>query len=670
MASLAAEAGDESTEFDPGVLHRFGQFVDGAAVVTVCLAATVLAGWLGRVPLLISVLPGTVSMKPTTAVCLLALGVAVWCSRDGRSPRCRRVGAGAAVLVGFLAAVVLVEYLARIDLGLDLLLFGDDPAVALSAHPGRMAPNTAAALLMLGAAQLALLGDAGRCVVAGQLLSLGAGALGILGLYGYAYGVPEFQSPLGLTGMALPTAVGVTVAAVATFVARPTAGLARMLAGRARSAMMTRRMLAATPLVAPTVGWLRLIGESRGLYGARLGMALLVAANVAFLMTFACVTGARAVRLEIARSRAEGALAWHSAAAAMAEAAPDAMIGVAADGVIILVNAQAERMFGYRRDEMLGRSVEMLVPGGVHGDHPAAYPRDPRVRPIGSGLAQRARHRDGTEIPVEISVSALETQERRVVVAAVHDVAERIRFERQLREQNVQLERANEAKDAFLAAMSHELRTPLNAIIGFTGILLMGLPGRLNAEQTHQLRLVEASGQHLLSLINDVLDLAKIEAGRAEVVPESVDCAAAVREIAASLRPQAQSKGVGLITELPAGPCVAMVDRRALDQIIINLVGNAIKFTTEGEVRVSLTRVHPTAPWVLTVSDTGPGIDPADQARVFDAFHRTREARARGADGAGLGLYISHTLAELMGCQMRLTSRPGDGSAFTLTLAA
>jgi PAS domain S-box-containing protein len=348
------------------------------------------------------------------------------------------------------------------------------------------------------------------------------------------------------------------------------------------------------------------------------------------------------------------------------------MVGVDADGVIILVNAQAERMFGYQRAELLGRSVEMLVPDPMRAAHPfrrAGYLRHPQVRRMGADASLKVRRKDGTEIAVEISLSALDTDERQLIVAAVHDVGERIRLEHQLRDKNFQLEKAGEAKDAFLAAMSHELRTPLNAIIGFTGILLMGLPGPLNEEQSRQLQLVETGGQHLLSLINDVLDLAKIEAGQVEIAPEPVDCTAVVRTIAASMRPQAVDKGVALIVDLPPEPCIAVIDRRALDQILINLIGNAIKFTNQGEVRVSLARDCPTRPWGLTVSDTGPGIDLAEQSQVFNAFHRTTDARRRGDDGAGLGLYISRTLAELMGCRMHLTSSLGQGSAFTLTLA-
>ncbi|MDT5038871.1 MAG: hypothetical protein QOE03_4056, partial [Micromonosporaceae bacterium] len=225
-----------------------------------------------------------------------------------------------------------------------------------------------------------------------------------------------------------------------------------------------------------------------------------------------------------ARKLAETKLRW------MLEVAPDAILGVDASGSVELVNAQCERLFGYERDELMGQPVEKLIPDGL---------RPVDAGQIGAGLELTTLHKNGTEIPVEISLSALETPAGRLTMAALRDVTDRKRIERQLREQNVELERASKAKDNFLASMSHELRTPLNAIIGFTGTMLMKLPGPLNTEQEHQLRLVQTSGKHLLSIINDLLDLAKIESGRVQIALEPVDCLRVIEEVVQSLQPLA-----------------------------------------------------------------------------------------------------------------------------------
>ncbi|HEY2167030.1 MAG TPA: ATP-binding protein [Jatrophihabitantaceae bacterium] len=236
----------------------------------------------------------------------------------------------------------------------------------------------------------------------------------------------------------------------------------------------------------------------------------------------------------------------------------------------------------------------------------------------------------------------------------------------QLKEKNVELERAGRAKDMFLASMSHELRTPLNAIIGFTGTLLMELPGPLNPEQTRQLHTVQTSGHHLLSIINDLLDLAKIESGAVELSLEDVDCVDVTRTVVSSLQPLADVKELPLILRLPETGLVARSDSRALGQILINLVNNAIAFTTAGEVCVEV-HTGPAARPRISVRDTGPGIGAQDLDRIFNAFERGGHGRNR-ADGTGLGLHICRKLSELIGAELSVESTVGVGSTFTVEL--
>src|SRR5205814_1520271 len=195
------------------------------------------------------------------------------------------------------------------------------------------------------------------------------------------------------------------------------------------------------------------------------------------------------------------------------ESAPDAMVIVDKAGTIVLVNSQTEKLFGYQREELLGQPVEILVPQRFRAQHPGHrrhYFSAPQPRGMGADLDLYGIRKSGEEFPVEISLSPLETEEGLLVSSSIRDVTDRRRVERDLQEKNIELERANQAKDRFLASMSHELRTPLNAIIGFTGTLLMKLAGPLTSDQESQLQTVRGSAKHLLSLINDLLDLAKI----------------------------------------------------------------------------------------------------------------------------------------------------------------
>jgi signal transduction histidine kinase len=201
----------------------------------------------------------------------------------------------------------------------------------------------------------------------------------------------------------------------------------------------------------------------------------------------------------------------------------------------------------------------------------------------------------------------------------------------QLEESNRLLESASRAKDQFLAGMSHELRTPLNAVIGFTGTLLMKLPGPLNQEQEKQLRTVQGSARHLLALINDLLDVARIEAGKVELVPEVCVCQEIVEDVLASLRPQAESRGLELVASLPAEEIPVRTDRRALRQIVLNLAGNAIKFTDKGYVHVRLGRRDAGDRRLVEISfeDTGVGIRPEDHDKLFAAFSQVDASSRR-----------------------------------------
>jgi PAS domain S-box-containing protein len=355
------------------------------------------------------------------------------------------------------------------------------------------------------------------------------------------------------------------------------------------------------------------------------------------------------------------------------ESTPDAIVMVNVTGRMVSVNEQAERLFGYERRMLLGKPVEMLLPRRFresHLGHRSNYFANPRKRAMGAGAELFGVRRDGSEFPVEISLSPLETEGQTFVTSAIRDSTDRKQFEHMLQEKNVELERANLAKDRFLATMSHELRTPLNAVIGFTGTLLMKLPGPLNADQEKQLRTIQSSAKHLLSLINDLLDLAKIESGKVELHKEPVNCHLVLQEVATSLRPLAEGKGLVFEVKTPDDDHVVQTDRRALTQILLNLSNNAIKFTESGKVFIELRLVDVEGrPWTtFRVTDTGIGIRADDQKKLFNAFERINPGGGRRQEGTGLGLHLSERLANLLGGRIALESEPGKGSTFTLML--
>jgi PAS domain S-box-containing protein len=363
------------------------------------------------------------------------------------------------------------------------------------------------------------------------------------------------------------------------------------------------------------------------------------------------------------------------------EAAPDAIIEVDREGRIILVNLVTEKLFGYTREELLGQNVDILVPEalrGGHGKHRAGYWDHPVTRPMGSGLSLQGRRKDGTTFPVEISLSPVKSEHGLRVTAIIRDITDRKQSETQLREmqqaytqelesRNREVERANQLKSEFLASMSHELRTPLHTIIGFAELLGEQLEGPLNEKQRRFINHIHTDSQHLLALINDILDISKIESGRLELRREVFDLARALEETLSSIRPQGAAKSIAIETRLEVSAAI-FADRLRVKQILFNLLSNAVKFTPQGGKIHVVGRLRDDI-LEMSVSDTGVGIPKEQHEAVFDKFYQVGSTTKGVREGTGLGLAITRALVEEHGGRIGVESEPGKGSRFTFTIA-
>ncbi len=386
-----------------------------------------------------------------------------------------------------------------------------------------------------------------------------------------------------------------------------------------------------------------------------------------------------------AREQAHASLRFRE----LLEAAPDAIVEVDQTGCILMMNAATESLFGYTREELLGKSVEMLVPHAFRDAHVAQrtdYWNHPVARPMGRGLTLYAVRKNGSQFPVEISLSPVHSEQGVRVAAIIRDVTERKRieeeirsmeerFNRELTAKNIELERRNreveqadQLKSEFLASMSHELRTPLHTIIGFSELLAEEIQGPLNEKQRRFVGHIHRDSQHLLELINDILDLSRIESGKVELRPEIFAASEAFREVVASVRPTALGKSIQIET-LVAEEHVLQADRVRFKEILFNLMSNALKFTPSGG-RITAVIGQSDQPdfCCFTVEDTGVGI-PADQLEaIFDKFYQVGSTTKGVREGAGLGLAITRHIVELHGGRIWVDSEPGKGSRFSFTM--
>ncbi|WP_083941343.1 PAS domain S-box protein [Pseudoduganella violaceinigra] len=351
------------------------------------------------------------------------------------------------------------------------------------------------------------------------------------------------------------------------------------------------------------------------------------------------------------------------------ESAPDPMVIVNARGEIVLVNSQTEQLFGYQRQELLGKPIEILIPARFAGRHPAArnsFFDKAQPRAMGAGTELYAMRRDGSEFPVEISLSPLRTEDELLVSSAIRDISGRRQIERKLLEQKLELEQASKAKDRFLASMSHELRTPLNAILGF-GQLLHNEKLPLSQQQRYAFagNIVQA-GQHLLHLINETLDLAKIEVGAVTLSLEPVALDELLHEARKMIEAMADARQVTVYLSEPRGLCVK-ADRIRLRQIVLNLLTNAVKYNSKGgHVWVAMDRNALGRTW-LAVKDDGPGLSEEQLAGLFQPFNRLGQ-EGGSEEGSGIGLVLSKRLAELMNATIGVSSTMGKGCTFTVEM--
>jgi PAS domain S-box-containing protein len=362
------------------------------------------------------------------------------------------------------------------------------------------------------------------------------------------------------------------------------------------------------------------------------------------------------------------------------EAAPAAMLLVDETGTIVMANALAQDVLGYSREELVGQSIERLVPARYQREHAgfrAGFFADARQRPMGAGRELYGLRKDGSEVPVEIGLSPIDSSEGRFVLAAVTDISERRRVEREIEQRRTELlerertaradlERAGRLKDEFVAVLSHELRTPLNAVLGYAHLLGTGA---LSPERSrHALDAIQRNAQAQGRLVESLLDLSRVLAGTLELDLAPLDLAQIVDAAIDVVRPDVDARGIALDVEMPSQRISLVGDANRLQQVFWNLLSNAVKFTPPHgriDVRVTTDDAHVR----VTVADTGQGIGPEFLPHVFDRFRQEGGRRGKSPSGLGLGLAVAREIVQAHGgTVLAYSDGEGRGSLFTVIL--
>jgi len=339
------------------------------------------------------------------------------------------------------------------------------------------------------------------------------------------------------------------------------------------------------------------------------------------------------------------------------EACPSGMVMADRAGRIVMANAEIERLFGYGRDELVGHSVDVLLPERFrarHSRHRFQYAAKPQARRMGVGLDFHALRKDGTEFPVEIGLSPIRTSKGLFILSVIVDITERKRLDRM--------------KDEFVSTVSHELRTPLTSISGSLGLLLGTAPNDLPERTRRLLSIAQSNCERLVKLVNDILDIEKLEAGKVAFKFKAVDIRPLVEQIVEGNRGYAETYLLRLRHDIQAdGEVWADPDR--LSQAVTNLISNAVKFSPpHGEVAVAVERRG--AGFRLSVRDQGDGIPAEFKPRIFQKFAQADGSKAKKTGGTGLGLSIVKEIVGRLGGKVGFADAPGGGTVFYLDLPA
>lgn len=617
--------------------------------LAIATGAWVLACWALERPDLAGLVPGMPPVLPGAAFWMILTGAAL--PLAGKTPAQERVTAALA-LVG-------------LGIGLAHLVLDFMPwAAELPLTNG--VTGLSMALLSLGL----LLRDRSwrRDLDPMGMLAVAAMVVPYYALMGYSLQLTALYRPVRGHEQALPTAIVLILVAVGLLVSRPERAWIAQWNSDSLSGTLVRRQIPVA-LIAPVVlGVLALAGEGARLYSRELTIGFFLILSGLVGIAHIVMTARSLNDLETARAAAIRDLRGsESMFRGLMEGASDAILVLDELGRITFKNRQSASLFGYESGELIGMPIERLVPErfrSSHGSRIASYMRSPERRTLENVPELHALRQDGSEFPAEISLSPVETVEGSFVMVLIRDLTDRRQASEAMALARA-LERADALKDEFLNIVSHELRTPISVLSGTISLLEYEMDGPLSAPQRRDVARMRESTDHLLLLVNDLLDMSMIHAGKLTILPRPMHVGDLIEGAVEIVQPLARERGIAILTDLAPDLPVLNADGQRIRQVIINLITNALKYSPTGST-VGIRVVLGDSGLRCEITDQGPGIAAEDHGRIFEKFTRIHADAA--VDGAGLGLYICQALVAAHDGDIGVVSDGNAGSTFWFTL--
>jgi PAS domain S-box-containing protein len=615
------------------------------------LGFVVILGWIVDLDSVKSILPNMATMKFNTALCFILSSLALYLLQTQRlNPHTSLIARTLAAIVLLFVTATLCQYLFNTNFHIDQLLVTDTDTLPEN-YPGRMSVGTALNFILVAVSLIALDTEVGKGRRPAQVLAL----LGILisgaAALGYLFGVTTFRLQI-FSSMALNTAALFVIFGIATLLARPNSGIMQRAISDQIGGRMARIMIPVFTVLPIALGWLSFAGYEANYYSSEFSFALFCMLSILILGYFG-TTGARILN------------AAEQQFTATFESAPTAMIVVNSRGKISMVNSLAETAFGYTRFELIGQSIESLIPSTYRESHPdlrAGYMQQPKALRAGEERELFGLRKDGTEFPVEIALNPITTGRETSVLSAITDISQRKAHELELKKRSADLARSNTDLEQFAYIASHDLQEPLRAVSGSVQLLENKYRDQLDDKAQEFIAHARDGTLRMQTLIEDLLAYSRLN--KKDEGLEAVDCnqafASALKNLQAAISESNAEVNCGNLPIIP-GCASQMV------LLFQNLIGNAIKFRHEGIAPIVKVKVEENnSEWLFSITDNGIGIEPQYFDRIFTIFQRLHLRHEY--TGTGIGLTMCKRIIEQLGGKIWIESSIGKGAIFYFTV--